>query len=119
MVDTEAEIRELSHEALLEEFGLLFKIINRSNDKNEIEKISDKRDEINQKLNRIELAKINKKLLPDEIDEAITKLGSLTKELIKEKKRIKDITKKLKNTDEYIKQATDLLGTVSKLFILV
>lgn len=119
MDDIKMRARESTHEGLLEDFGLLFSVINRSDDKDEIKQLSEKRDEINHELNRIELAKINSKLLPKEIESAIAELGRLTKELKEEKIRIKEAGEKIKKADEYIKQATEILKIAAMLFALV
>lgn len=119
MSDIKDEAFESTQDALMETFLLLFKASNRADSKSDIEKLKKGRRKINRELDRIEMAKLNSLVLPEQIQQAIDELGVLTKELIKEKERIKKVTEKIKKVDEYINQAKKVLEIASKLFVLV
>lgn len=119
MSDMNIEAFEATQDALMETYLLLFKAGNRADTQTAIDKIKKTRRKVNRELDRIEMAKINSLVLPEQIQQAIDELGVLTKELKKEKERITKATEKLKKIDEYINQAMKVLETAGKLFVLV
>jgi nitrate/nitrite-specific signal transduction histidine kinase len=119
MFDINADAFEATQDSLMETYLLLFKVSNRADSKSDILKIKKQRKKVNRELDRMEMAIINTLVLPEQIQQAIDELGLLTKEVLKEKERIKKITKKLKKVDEYINQAKKVLEISSKLFVLV
>jgi len=119
MSEMNTEAFEATQDALIETYLLLFKAGNQAVTQSEIEKIKKTRRKVNRELDRIEMAKINSLVLPEQIRQAIDELGVLTKELQKEKERITKATEKLKQIDEYINQAMKVLESAAKLFVLV
>ena len=102
MSELEMKSKELAQEALVEALDLLFKASNKAKTKSEIEKLKKQRKKIIRELDRVDIAKLNDMLLPEEVKEAIKSLDTLANELKEEKKRIKETTERLKKADEYI-----------------
>lgn len=119
MSDIKTKAFESTQDALMDDLLLLYKVSNLADNKKDIEKLKKQRRRINRELDRIEMAKLNSLVLPEQIQQAIDELGMLKEEITEEKERIKQVSEEIKEIDEYINLAKDVLEIAGKLFVLV